>query len=153
MFVDSSSVEDFVSQVLTWPAATRDFLPTTKEGSRESKRERERESLGTRLQKLNAECIGTCYRMPNVQSRGAWQIHVQKCLSPACLKRSMQFARFLLAKILAPGLFISYPYLRFKLLFKEVIQGSILVMVLKSFGPDKLDFKFYSFVNCEKEQT
>ena len=65
----------------------------------------------------------------------------------------MQLARFLLANILAPGLFISYPYLRFKLLFKEVIQGSILVMVLKSSGPDKLDFKFYSFVNCEKEQT
>ena len=32
LFVDSASVEKFESQVVTWPAATRVFLPTTKGG-------------------------------------------------------------------------------------------------------------------------
>ena len=41
LLVDSTPVEKFVSQVVTWPAATRVFLPTTK-GGRE-------ETLGTRL--------------------------------------------------------------------------------------------------------
>ena len=40
LFVDSTAVETFVSQVVTWPAATRVFLLTENEGRREKACER-----------------------------------------------------------------------------------------------------------------
>ena len=40
LFVDSTPVKEIVSQVVTWPAATRVFLPTTKGGREEREWER-----------------------------------------------------------------------------------------------------------------